>query len=108
MPDLIAALVRTILDDMSTISVSELQANLHRYLREVRFGGAVEVLERGTPVARLVPPMPGGEMEVRDRMIASGVLRPGRGSATAVLEEPPLKLPVSILDALSEDRLDRM
>ena len=93
---------------MSTISVSELKANLHRYLREARLGGEIEVLERGTPVARLVPPMPGGEVEVRDRMIASGVLRPGNGSAAAVLEEPPLKLPISILDALSEDRTDRM
>ena len=93
---------------MTTISMSELQANLHRYLREARSGGEVEVLERGTPVARLVPPTPGGEMEVRDRMIASGVLRPGKGSAATVLEEPPLNLPVSILDALSEDRSDRM
>ena len=93
---------------MNTISVSELKANLHRYLREARLGGEVQVLERGTPVARLVPPSTGDEMDVRDRLIATGVLRPGSGPAAAVLEESPLKLPVSILDALSEDRSDRL
>ena len=40
---------------MQTASVSELKANLSRYLREVRRGGEVQVLNRGTPVARLVP-----------------------------------------------------
>ena len=93
---------------MNTISVSELKANLHRYLREARLGGEVQVLERGTPVARLVPPRGGDEMDARERLIAKGVLRPGNGSAAAVLKETPLKLPVSILDALCEDRTDRL
>jgi len=97
-----------ILDAMSTISVSELRTNLRRYLREARLGGEIEVLERGTPVARLVPPTHSDEMEVRERLIAKGVLRPGNGSAAAILEKPPLELPVSILDALSEDRSDRL
>ena len=108
MLDLNGTLVETILDTMSTISVSELKANLHRYLQEARLGGEVEVRKRGTPVARLVPPTPSGEMELREQLVANGVLRPGSGNAAAILEEPPLKLPISILDALSEDRSDRL
>lgn len=102
------ALVEAILGTMSTISVSELKADLNRYLREARSGGEVQVLDSGTPVARLVPPAPGDDMDVRERLIAQGVLRPRSGSAADILEEPPLELPVSILDALYEDRSDRL
>ena len=91
---------------MPTASVSELKANLSRYLREVRRGGEVEVLDRGTPVARLVPPA-SSQDDDRQRLIAAGVLRPGGGNAAIILEKPPLKLPVSILEALDEDREDR-
>jgi prevent-host-death family protein len=38
---------------MTTVSVSELKAHLSRYLREVRRGGEVQVLDRGRPVAGL-------------------------------------------------------
>lgn len=92
---------------VQTASVSELKANLSRYLREVRRGGEVQVLDRGAPVARLVPPAadPGRE---RERLVAGGVLRPGRGNAAALLENPPVALPVSLLRALDEDRTDRL
>ena len=99
--------VDTILVAMSTASVSELKANLSRYLREVRRGGEVEVLDRGAPVARLVPPEAGDERGIRERLIAAGLLRPGTGSAAAILESPPLELPVSLSEALAEDRADR-
>lgn len=92
---------------MSTASVSELKAKLSRYLREVRRGGEVEVLDQGAPVARLVPPAPGGEQGVRERLIGEGLLRPGAGNASAVLELPPLALPVSLSESLAEDRSDR-
>ena len=92
---------------MSTASVSELKANLSRYLREVRRGGEVEVLDRGAPVARLVPPASGHDRGVRERLIGTGLLRPGKGSAATVLESPPLALPVGLSEALSEDRADR-
>ena len=95
-------------DTMSTISISELEANLNRYLREARRGGEVQVLDHGTPIARLVPPVPGDDLGVREQLIVDGVLRAGSGNAAAILEEPPLKLPISILDALSEDRSDRL
>ena len=92
---------------MTTVSISDLKANLSRYLREVRRGGEVQVLDRGTPVARLVPPTADDDEGIRERLIGTGVLRPGRGGASSVLEEPPLALPVSLSEALTEDRTDR-
>ena len=89
-----------------TVSVSELKANLSRYLREVRRGGELQVTDRGTPVARLVPPAE-PEDEHLSRLIKSGVLRAGQGDAAAVLDEPPLQIPTSLTEALAEEREDR-
>ena len=100
--------METILVTMSTASVSELKANLSRYLREVRRGGEVEVLDRGAPIARIVPPGAGDERGIRERMIGAGLLRPGAGGAATILESPPLELPVSLSDALVQDRADRL
>ena len=93
---------------MTSVSISELKANLSRYLREVRRGGEVQVLDRGAPVARLVPATASDEEGVRERLIGIGLLRPGNGSAGAILDEPPLALPVSVAQALDEDRTDRL
>lgn len=88
------------------MSVSELKANLSRYLREVRRGGELQVTDRGTPVARLVPPAE-PEDEHLSRLIKLGVLRAGQGDAAAVLDEPPLQIPTSLAEALAEEREDR-
>ena len=93
---------------MTTASVSELKANLSRYLRVVRRGGEVQVLDRGTPVARLAPPAAKDDEGVRERLIARGILRPGKGSAGDILDKPPLTLPVSLSGALAEDRAERL
>lgn len=89
------------------MSVSELKANLSHYLRQVRRGGELQVTDRGTPVARLVPPSEPGE-EHLSRMIQSGVLRAGQGGAAAVLDEPPLEIPTSLAEALASEREDRV
>ena len=93
---------------MTTASVSDLKANLSRYLREVRRGGEVQILDRGAPVARLVPPDAGDDQGARERLIRTGLLRPGNGGAAAILDEPPLELPAVLSDALSEERADRV
>ena len=92
---------------MTTVSISELKANLSRYVRKVSRGGEVQVLSRGKPVARLLPAATDGD-DARERLVKQGVLRPGRGGAAWILEEPPVALPVSIADALAEDRADRL
>ena len=95
---------------MKTVSVSELKAHLSRFLREVRRGSEIQVLDRGVPVARLVPLPPSGagaDEGHRRRLIGSGLVRGGTGEVSKILETEPLELPVSLVDALSEEREDR-
>ena len=92
---------------MSSVSVSDLKANLSRHLREVRRGGEIQILDRGKPVARLVPPAIADDSR-RERLISAGVLRPGLGDPATILEELPLELQTSISEALDEDRADRL
>ncbi len=106
--DLIDLKVKTTSVTMTTASVSDLKANLSRYLRAVRRGGEVQVLDRGAPIARLVPPAAKDDHGVRDRLIVAGLLRPGKGGAAAILDQPPLALPTSLSEALAEDRTDRL
>ena len=92
---------------MSSVSVSDLKANLSRHLREVRRGGEIQILDRGKPVARLVPPAITGDGH-RERLISTGFLRPGQGDSAAILDEAPPMLQTSISEALDEDRADRL
>ena len=93
---------------MTTVSISELKANLSRYVREVRRGGEVQVLDRGLPVARLVAASAENSHDARERLIAQGLLRPGLGGAAAFLDDPPLVLPGGLSEALNDDRNDRL
>ena len=94
---------------MTRVSISELKAHLSRYLREVRRGGEVQVLDRGVPIARLTKiataPL---ESDRRERLVRSGVVRPGTGDASEVLSEELIEVRASILDALVEARADRV
>jgi len=96
---------------MKNIPVTELKARLSHYLREVRMGGEVQVLDRGVPVARIVPIVEigvAGETAARDRLIEQGVLRAGAGFSSDLLEEAPLQLPGGLADALESEREDRL
>jgi prevent-host-death family protein len=95
---------------MSQVSVSELKSRLSHYLREVRRGGEIQILDRGVPIARvthLPSRQPGGDDSRLERLIQAGVVRPGRGNAAWILDTPPLELSVSILESLNKDREDR-
>ena len=50
----------------------------------------------------------GDDRGIRERLIRAGLLKPGSGSAAAILESPPLELPVSLSEALAEERADRL
>lgn len=92
---------------MTTVSISELKAGLSHYLREVRRGGEVQVLDRGKPVARLVAPAVEDDDDLRARLISAGLIRPGKGGMARILDEPPLALDARVSEALVEDRADR-
>jgi prevent-host-death family protein len=95
---------------MSTASISELKARLSAFLREVRQGGEVQVLDRGKMVARLVPMTADrtdeehNESHRRQRLIASGILRPGTG---VDLSMRPFPESIKLGQALEDERTDR-
>jgi prevent-host-death family protein len=93
---------------MQTVSVSDLKAHLSRYLREVRRGGEVQILDRGRPVARLVglASQPAADDDHRERLVRAGLLRPGSGSSLAILDAPALEFDAELGRAIDEDRSD--
>jgi prevent-host-death family protein len=83
---------------MKNVGIAELKAHLSRYLKGVRRGHSVIVLDRNEPVARVVPYARG-----------SGALKtraPLRGLHDITLP-PPLKRPPDSLAALIRERRDR-
>jgi prevent-host-death family protein len=96
---------------MKSASVTELKANLSKYLKMVRRGSEVQVLERGVPIARLVG-LEGASEEADQsrlqRLERSGVLRRGKANLSWLLKEAPLEVgDVALGSALAEDREDR-
>ncbi|MBM4362924.1 MAG: type II toxin-antitoxin system prevent-host-death family antitoxin [Deltaproteobacteria bacterium] len=96
---------------MKTASVTELKAHLSRYLRMVRRGSEVQILERGVPIARIVGPgtTRAGDDEQVARLVKLGILRQGTGDLAWALEEPPVAgRSADVAGALTEDREDRL
>jgi prevent-host-death family protein len=88
------------------IGVRELRQHASRYLERVKAGESIEVTERGTPVAVLIP---AARNEVRERLVQEGRLMPAPGPR--VLPEPvePGESPgQSIDEVLDELRADRL
>jgi prevent-host-death family protein len=80
---------------MKHARIAELKARLSEYLRTVRRGETVTVLDRDTPVARIVPIRQPG---LRVRKPASGAPPPNR------LVPPPSGLKLDVLELLLEER----
>jgi prevent-host-death family protein len=82
------------------VGVAELKARFSEYLRLVRRGSAVTVLDRDTPVARLVP------MEARESLLQ--IRHSAEGSRVGSVTLPPaLALPEDIVELLKEERGNR-
>jgi prevent-host-death family protein len=82
---------------MKQVRIAELKARLSEYLREVRRGATISVLDRQTPVAQIVP--------VRDRPILT-VRKPTPGSPppNRVRLPKPTKLDLDVVHLLLEER----
>jgi prevent-host-death family protein len=75
----------------TSVSVAQLKARLSEHLRTVKRGGEVVITERGVPVARITA-LDTTERRAtrRERLVALGTLRPGKGKVRrALLEAPP-------------------
>jgi prevent-host-death family protein len=82
---------------MKAVRIAELKARLSEYLRAVRRGETIAVLDRNTPVAQIVP--------VRDRT-ALRIRKPARGTPrlNQIPLGKPLKLDIDVVDLLLEER----
>jgi prevent-host-death family protein len=92
---------------MDRVGVRELRQNLSVYLRRVRRGEALEVTERGRPVAVLQPITAPGDISAR--LAARGI--PVRRGAGNLAELPPpvrIELDRPLVDVLDESRGDRI
>jgi prevent-host-death family protein len=82
---------------MKRIRIADLKARLSEHLRSVRGGEVITVLDRETPIARIVPHREAEPpLTVRSR-------RPG-ATLRALRLPPPLKTNVDAVDLLLEDR----
>ena len=82
---------------MKQVRIAELKARLSEYLRAVRGGETIAVLDRDTPVAQIVP--------IRDR--ATLRIRkpaPGAPPPNRVPLPRPLKSSIDIMELLLEER----
>ena len=82
---------------MRTVKIAELKARLSEHLRYVRRGHVLTVLDRDTPVARVVPM--GGSDALRVRAPAKHVRRLQNVTLPA-----PLRVDVDVVDLLLEER----
>jgi prevent-host-death family protein len=80
---------------MKQVRIAELKARLSEYLRTVRRGETVTVLDRDTPVARIVPIHQPG---LRVRKPAPSAPRPNR------IHPPPSDIKLEVLELLLEER----
>jgi len=82
---------------MKEVRIADLKARLSEYLRAVRGGETISVLDRETPIAQIVP--------VRER-VALRVRKPAPGTPppNRVRLPKPLKSNVEIVDLLLEER----
>lgn len=99
---------------MIRATISEVKDGLSAYLRRVKSGESILVMERRTPVARIVPvglAAEGGEEAVRSgeeaklaRLEQAGIVeRRSSGSPLEVLGQP-LRSGAGVLEALLDER----
>jgi prevent-host-death family protein len=86
---------------MKQARIAELKAKLSEYLRAVRGGDEVLVLDRDTPVARIVPAGRRNQLQIRKRA-------PGVPPLNKVKTPGRLELEVDPVELLLEDRRERL
>lgn len=83
---------------MRNVRIAELKARLSQYLRGVRRGHTLTVLDRDTPIARIVPYTPEGtSLSIREP-------RPDSPGLHQVPLPPPLHAETDVVAMLLEER----
>ena len=98
---------------MRTAKISELKAKLSAHIEYVKHGEEVLILDRNTPVARLVPAAPMDDEDERTRrLIARGIMAPPKNQTGERFQPTPVRTekPITseIMDQIwEEERADR-
>ena len=95
---------------MKQVSVTELKRRLSQYLRMVKRGASLEIVERSIPIARMTSMRgsAGGANERLERLIHEGVITRARGRASRkTLSFEPIRCNGDAARALTESRGDR-
>lgn len=82
---------------MRQVRIAELKAKLSEYLRAVRRGETIAVLDRETPVAQIVPVRARSELRIRKPA-------PGTPPLNRIRMPKPAKLPIDVVELLLEER----
>jgi prevent-host-death family protein len=82
---------------MKRVGIADLKSRLSEYLRAVRRGETIAVMDRQTPVAQIVPVHEGLTLHVREPV--SGTPAPNR-----IPIPKPLNLKIDIVQLLLEER----
>jgi prevent-host-death family protein len=82
---------------MRSVRIAELKARLSEYLRAVRRGETIAVLDRETPVAQIIPVRERSTLRVRKPA-------PGTPPPNRVRLPPPVKVKVDVVQLLLEER----
>lgn len=93
---------------MEKASISELKNRLSEYLRKVRAGETVLILERNRPVARIERIAADSTHDDRTRRLErAGIVRRGvRRMPLSLLREDPPAVKKSVVQALLEERAE--
>ena len=83
--------------DTSHVRIAEFKARLSAYLRQVRGGRTLTILDRDTPIARVTPVRSGRGLTIRE----------SSGDLGEVPQPPPLRVDVDVVELLREERGDR-
>ena|SRR5436309_15896471 len=83
---------------MSSVRIAELKSRLSEHLRKVRAGRSLTILDRDTPIARIVP-WREGDVALRVRPPL-----PGAAKLKRVRLPPPLAVDRDIVQLLLEER----
>ncbi|MGK5088581.1 type II toxin-antitoxin system prevent-host-death family antitoxin [Bdellovibrionota bacterium FG-2] len=89
---------------MKSIKIANLKQNFSRYLRMVRKGESITVMDRSEPVAELIP-IRDKDASAHDRLVREGKIRPATSSRDG-LEIKKLGRKFEFLDLLIQVRED--
>jgi len=90
---------------MKRVSVTDLKNGLSQYLRLVKRGETIEILEHQVPIARITRlESPADDDALRERLIREGILIPRTRDPRSFVLKPPVPCAVDVVQILIEER----